>query len=120
MSKYNLYLGDILRTIKLIEDSGIGKKVSYLQFLGDRNLFDATNMRLQIIGESLFKLSKKMLSEINGVDVKRFLQTRNIVSHAYFAIKESIIWSMALDDVQKLKKGVQELLKKEEKKVKQK
>jgi uncharacterized protein with HEPN domain len=109
MSKYDLFLGDILRGIEMIENSGIGRGVKYSLFVSDGNLFDATTMRLQVIGESLSKLPKKLLEDVKGVDVKRFLQTRNIVSHVYFAIKPEIIWSIALYDVPKLKKGIVKL-----------
>ena len=111
MSEYNLYLGNILRTIKLIESSGLGEKINYSQFVSDRHIFDATAMRFQIIGESLGKLSTELLNRIKGVDVKRFLQTRNIVSHAYFAINEEIIWSIAIKDIPKLKKAIFNLMK---------
>ena len=53
MSIYNLYLGDVLRSIELIEDSKLDKKINYPLFIKDRNLFDATTIRLQIIGEYL-------------------------------------------------------------------
>jgi uncharacterized protein with HEPN domain len=111
MSKYDLYLGDILRSIELIESSSLGKKIKYPEFVADRDLFDATTMRLQVIGESLVKIPKGMLSKIRGVDIRRFLQTRNIVSHAYFAIKPEIIWSIATIDLPKLKKGINKIKK---------
>lgn len=106
MSKYNLYLGEILRSIEIIEKYNLNTKINYNKFLKDTLLFDATSMRLQIIGESLNSLSKKILGEIKDVDVRRFLQTRNIVSHAYFAIKPEIIWYIAVKDIPKLKKEI--------------
>lgn len=109
MSKYDLYLGDILRSSELIEDSLKG--LNYPKFITDKNLLDATNMRLQVIGESLNKLPARMLKRIKSVDVKRFLQTRNIVSHAYFAIKPEIIWAVAVNDVPKLKKQINNIIK---------
>jgi len=113
MSKYNLYFGDILRSIELIESSSLNGKIKYPAFVSDKNLFDATTMRLQIIGESLSKLPKKILNNLKEVDIRRFLQTRNIVSHAYFAIKPEIIWFIVIQDIPKLKRGIIKLMKNE-------
>lgn len=103
MSKYDLYLNDILRTIKLIEVST--KKKSMNDFEKDKTLIDATAMRLQIIGESINKLPKEM-KEDKEIGWQRFLKVRNIISHAYFAVNPKILWSIIKRDIPKLKKAV--------------
>jgi uncharacterized protein with HEPN domain len=114
MSKYNLYLDEILNMINSIELSNFNKKVSYNQFIINRDLMDATNMRLQVIGENLSKLPRKMLANIKEVSVKQFILNRNIVSHAYFAVKPSIVWFLVTEEIPKLKKVIIRLSKKEE------
>jgi uncharacterized protein with HEPN domain len=49
MSRYNLYINDILRTIELIEKDTRSKSLE--KFKSNKTLIDATAMRLQIIGE---------------------------------------------------------------------
>ena len=106
MSKYELYLNDILRAINLIDESTTG--VSYESFKTNQTLIDATAMRLQIIGESLKKIPKKFKKnkEINWRDLQNL---RNIISHAYFRINSSIIFSVVKDEIPKLKSEIQKI-----------
>ena len=110
MSKYDLYLNDILRAINSIETSILKKQ--FKDFELDNNLIDASSMRLQIIGESVNKLSP-IHNKYKNVNWKKYLQTRNIISHAYFAIDLDIIWSIIKKDIPKLKKEIQEIIQKE-------
>ena len=109
MSKYELYLNDILRAIELIENSIKNKTLA--KFKLNRDLIDATSMRIQIIGESISKLSSQLKEKYNKIDWKRYLQTRNIISHAYFAVNPEILWSIMVKDIPKLKKEIQKILK---------
>lgn len=111
MRESELYLNDILRAIGLIEKSVRFK--DFGKFKSNRDLIDATCMRLQIIGESIGKLPADLKKKYSDVDWKRFLQTRNIISHAYFAVNPRLLWSGLVKDLPKLKKDVKEILKNE-------
>jgi len=103
MSKYNLYVNDILRAINWIErDVG---KIGFGEFKNKRVLIDAVAMRLQIIGESIKKLpkEKKQSSEINW---KYFEEIRNFISHAYFLVDAEILWDIIKNEIPKLKRFV--------------
>src|SRR3989344_3149060 len=116
MSKYKLYLNDILRAIDLIEKST--KEKEFNEFKSNMELIDASAMRIQIIGESLKKLSKLLKEKYKKVDWERYIQTRNIISHAYFAVNTKIIWSIIKDEIPKLKKAINEVIKNEKTKQK--
>lgn len=111
MSKFNLYLNDILRAIKLIETSTKNKSIEY--FKRNNELIDATAMRFQIIGESIVKLPLQLKRKYKEVDWGRYLQTRNLISHAYFAVNADILWSLIVKDIPKLKKAINNLIQQE-------
>lgn len=111
MSKYNLYLNEILRAIELIEKSIKGK--DFKDFKSNRETIDANSMRLQVIGESIAKLPKELKEKYKEVSWEKYLQTRNIISHAYFAVSIEIIWEVIKKEIPKLKEAVKEILKRD-------
>ena len=64
MSRYELYLNDILIAIDLIEKSI--KNKDFKKFKSNRESIDANSMRLQIIGESISKLPKEAIFKIKN------------------------------------------------------
>jgi len=110
MFRYNLYLNDIMRAIDRIEKSA--KNKSFREFKVDNELIDATSMRLQVIGESISKLGK-LKEKYKEVDWQKYLQTRNIISHAYFAVNLEILWSIITKNIPELKKQINEIIENE-------
>jgi len=104
MLRYNLYLNDILRAIKKIEFSIKNKDEN--SFCKDVDLIDATSMRIQVIGESINKIPLKIRNNFKKVEWGKFLRARNIISHAYFAVNPKIIWSIAKEEIPRLKKSI--------------
>ncbi|MGD9275661.1 MAG: DUF86 domain-containing protein [Candidatus Pacearchaeota archaeon] len=109
MSEYNLYLNGILRAIHRIENSV--KNKDFEKFKQD-DIIDATSMRLQIIGESIRKLDAGLKRKYK-LNWEKYLQTRNIISHAYFAVNPKILWSIIKKDIPKLKKVIKKIIQKE-------
>jgi len=107
MSKYELYLNDILRAIELIEKSI--KNKNFNEFKSNRESIDANSMRLQIIGESISKLPKELKEKYKKVNWEKYLQTRNIISHAYFAVSIEIIWKVIKKEIPKLKIEIKQI-----------
>lgn len=103
MSKFDLYLNDILRAIRLIERST--KSKNFKEFESDKELIDATSMRLQIIGESISKLDKSIKEKYKEVNWQKYLKIRNIISHAYFTVNPEILWSI-VKSIPDLKKQI--------------
>jgi len=106
MSKYNLYLNDILRAVDLIEKS-IGN-ILYEEFESNETLIDATAMRLQIIGESIKKLPTKF-KQNKKINWKDLQELRNIISHTYFKINARIIFDTVKNYLLELKQEVQKI-----------
>ncbi|OGJ13115.1 hypothetical protein A3K82_03735 [Candidatus Pacearchaeota archaeon RBG_19FT_COMBO_34_9] len=108
MLNYNLYINDILRAIKNIEDS-INEK-SFEKFSSDKTLVDATAMRLQIIGESLKKIPSKFKRN-KEIDWKALQNLRNIISHAYFKINEKLLFDITKNKIPVLKEEIKNISK---------
>ena len=107
MSKYKLYINDILRAINLIEKTTKGKNLG--SFSKDKNLVDATAMRVQIIGESIKKLPKIMKDKLKSINVVYLEGLRNIISHTYFKINPELLWSIVDEEIPNLKKEIKKL-----------
>lgn len=103
MSRYNLYINDILRTIELIEKDTRSKSLK--EFKSNKTLIDATAMRLQIIGESIKKLPSKFKKD-KEVRWKELQELRNIISHAYFLINPIIIYETIKNKIPSLKQAI--------------
>ncbi|MCK4997630.1 DUF86 domain-containing protein [Candidatus Pacearchaeota archaeon] len=103
MSKYELYLNEIKRTISTIENSVKG--YDYNKFSKDKNLIDASAMRIQVIGESAKKLPNDFKKDKKDI-WKDFERMRNIISHAYIVFNKKIIWKVILEEIPELKKMI--------------
>jgi len=76
--------------------------------------FNACVMRLQVIGEHVGKLMKedrKPLDKYAEIPWHAIYGMRNIISHEYANIDEAIVISVINDELPKLKKVTEELLK---------
>lgn len=78
-------------------------------FKADSILKRAAERDLEIIGEAITKL-QKLDSSIQLTHSKKIIGLRNIISHAYDAIDDEMIWAIIQRDIPELKKEI-ELLK---------
>lgn len=109
MSKYNLYINDILRAISDIEETT--KNKNFNVFSQDKNLVDATAMRIQIIGESVKKLPEGLKKKEKQIKWNYLESLRNIISHAYFKIDSELLWDILQKEVPPLKKAILKISK---------
>ena len=110
-------LEDILESINLIEEcsQGMTELKDFMVSPGRVMAFNACVMRLQVIGEHVGKLLKeesKPLDSYNDIPWHAIYSMRNIISHEYGNIDETIVVSVINDDLPKLKKVIEELLSK--------
>lgn len=108
MLKYKLYLKDIERAIKNIEEST--KKMSFSDFNQDLDKVDSNAMRIQIIGESLKNIPDKLWKD-SSFDKKSLVDFRNIISHAYFKVNSFLLWDIIQNKIPILKKEVKRILR---------
>ena len=110
-------LEDILESINLIEEwsQGMTELKDFMVSPGRVMAFNACVMRLQVIGEHVGKLLKeesKPLDSYKEIPLQAIYSMRNIISHEYGNIDETIVVSVINDDLPKLKKVIEELLSK--------
>lgn len=107
MLKYKLYLKDIERAIRNIEDSVKG--LSFSEFSKNSDKIDSNAMRIQIIGESLKKIPDKLWRG-SLFDKKSLVDFRNMISHAYFKVNSALLWDIIEKKIPLLKKEVKRIL----------
>ena len=110
-------LEDILDSINLIQEWSNGR-TSVNDFMSSSTgvmAFNACVMRLQVIGEHVGKLLKNNENPLDAcpnIPWNAIYGMRNTISHEYANIDEDIIVSVINDDLQPLKKAIEELLEK--------
>ena len=110
-------LEDILDSINLIQEWSNGRTTvdDFMMSSTGVMAFNACVMRFQVIGEHIGKLLKnedKPLDAFPTIPWSAIYGMRNIISHEYANIDEVIIVSVINDDLQPLKKAIEELLQK--------
>ncbi len=109
-------LEDILESINLIQEWTAGRKSvnDYLTSSTGMMAFNASVMRLQVIGEHIGRLLKSNLSLLNDypqIPWHAIYGLRNFISHEYANIDEEIIVSTINNDLQPLKGVIEDMLK---------
>ena len=110
-------LEDILESIGLIEEwsQGMTELLDFMISPGRVMAFNACVMRLQVIGEHVGKLLKeqsKPLESYTEIPWQAIYGMRNIISHEYGNVDETIVVSVINEDLPKLKAVIIELLSK--------
>jgi len=100
---------DILNSINIIEEY-LGAKRDFQEYEANRQLRDAIERRLEIIGEATNRILK-IDSTIKIVHARRVVDLRNKVIHAYDTVDHFTIWAVIINDLPTLKNEVNELLK---------
>ncbi len=107
MFHYRLYIKDIIRMIKEIEETT--SEITLKKFEKDLNLPAATTMRLQVIGESIHKLPAAIKKQNIDIDWKEWEKTRNIISHSYYKIEKEMLWDIVKEELPLLKKAINKI-----------
>ncbi|MFH0711761.1 MAG: HepT-like ribonuclease domain-containing protein [archaeon] len=84
MLRSKLYFSQILRMINLIEkhrEDG----------LDDEQNWDATLMRLQVIGENIGKIPMGVRKRYPDIEWDKFKNLRNIISHVYIGVLKEVV-----------------------------
>ena len=72
--------------------------------------FDATNMCIMQIGETLNKLSKETQNNYPNLPIKESYLTRNYIAHDYEGVNKQIIEMIIREQLPKLKNEIQNIL----------
>lgn len=75
--------------------------------------FDSISMRLQVIGETLKKISNSYpnyLNQFNEIEWKKIIGLRDIISHNYFDIDSEIIFDICKNHIPQLRETVNKII----------
>jgi len=109
--KIKKYLTDIQEAILHIEEFTIGI-TSFFDYEKNLMLRRAVERELEIIGEAI----SRVLHIDENIEIehsRRIVDLRNRVIHGYDKIDNAVVWGILVKHIPKLKKEVDELLKKE-------
>lgn len=98
----NLYVNDVLNSIRLIEVYSRGLTVEKLK-QNIRNQ-DAIVRRLEVIGEAINALSRNLSKKYPEVQWDNYVGIRNFLIHIYFGLNYKKLLGIIKQDIPKLKK----------------
>ncbi len=98
------FLEHILECIQLIEEYTRDKTEE--DFFGSVQLQDAVIRRVEIIGEAVKNIPRKIKEGYPEVPWKEIAGMRDIIVHEYFGIDLELTWEVVRKDVPDLKKKI--------------
>lgn len=107
-SDIRLWLADIKRSISEIYDF-LPADINFLTFQKDLKTRKAVERNLEIIGEAINRILK-ISPAIHIANARRIVNTRNRIIHGYDTVSEDVIWAIAVEELPKLEKEIDQLL----------
>ncbi|WP_339706153.1 DUF86 domain-containing protein [Algoriphagus aquimarinus] len=107
-AKYLKYILDIQSILGEIEEIKIRVGNNFINYKNDFIVKRAVERDLEIIGEAVKKLTEQNPS-IYLSSVKKIIGLRNMISHAYDAIDDELIWAIIQKDIPILQEEIQNL-----------
>jgi len=105
---YTDYIQDILDSINDIKHFVEG--MNFDDFKIDRKTVNAVVRCIEIIGEASKKIPKSIRDTRPEIPWKKMVGMRDKLTHEYFGIDLEIIWKVAMEEIHKLKPGIQQIL----------
>ena len=106
---YLQYLDDILESIKRLEE--FTANMSFEDFTCDIKTQDAVIRNLQVIGEAVKVIPDEIKKKNPNIEWRKIAGLRDIITHLYFGIDNSIIWDIIQNKLNPLKKGILQILR---------
>ena len=107
MKKNRLYLVHISDCIERTEQY---TKSGLEAFMKDTLIQDGVVRNLQIIGQSILKISADLKAKYPDIDWKSIIGFRNVLVHDYMEINFVRVWEIVENDLPSLKKQIAEIL----------
>lgn len=103
------YIKDIRESLKRIES--YKGNMSYSEFLLDYKTQDAIVRNIEIVGEAAKNISEKFKQEHPQIPWHELAGVRDRLIHHYFGVNYDIVWGIATDEVPRLIKEIDKILK---------
>ena len=85
-------------------------EMSFNDFITDERTFDAVIRNIEIIGEAVKNIPETIKMEYGQVEWRGMAALRNIVAHAYFSVKEEIIWDIVQNKIRPLRSHMKQII----------
>ena len=105
------FIRHIFDSVKSIED--FSKGFSKSKFLKDRRTQNAIMRELEILREATKNLPIEFITKYPHVPWSGIAKNRDILAHHYFGVDLEKVWNVVKDEIPKLKKEIEIILKKE-------
>lgn len=102
-----LYLDDIVECIDKIRQYTNG--VTEAEFTGDTLIQDAVLRRLEIIGEAVKHIPKRVRDRHPDIPWQQIAGTRDILIHEYFGVRLQNAWKVVQEDLAGLRARILEV-----------
>lgn len=109
--RYDIFLDDMLNSIKLIEQY-IGDS-DFKSFKSNRMIVDAVIRNFEIIGEAAKNIPNSIKENYPEVPWNKMYNLRNRISHEYFWIDYEMIWEIVKNNLPKNKSDLERIIEKE-------
>ena len=103
-----LYCDDILDAIEAIR--GYVEGIDFEEFAGDPMRCDAVLYQLVIIGEAVRQIPVAVRERHPEIEWRRVVGMRDVVVHGYHRVELSIVWSIAISQLEPLRAVVLRLV----------
>jgi len=99
-----LYVDDILESIDKIKE--YTDNVSETQFLSNTQIQDAVLRRLEVIGEAVKHIPKRVRDRYAHIPWQKIAGTRDILIHEYFGVRLLNAWKVVREDLDELRANI--------------
>ncbi len=106
-----LYLDDMIKSCEKI--LRYTKDLTFDEFIADDRTYDAVVRNLEILGEAVKNVPQNLRERSLETEWRNIAGLRDIIAHAYFQVRDEIIWDTVQNKVQPLKNQIQILLARE-------
>lgn len=107
--KIRKYLADILASIIEIESFMAERPKEYATFCNDTLFRRGVERNMEIMGEAMNNVLK-IDPNIAITSLRKIVDTRNFIIHAYDSLKPDILWGIVINHIPLLKREVETLL----------
>jgi len=110
MKNDEIFLRHMLDAIEEIE--GFLEGFRYEDLLSDHRTMYATVCLLEILGEAAGNLSLELRNAHPNIPFAKIIGMRNHLIHRYFEVDLETVWKVWTDDLQPLKRSIDDMLRK--------